>query len=256
MNIITATYNSYPSIVNCIRCIADQSLKVNHLIIDGSSKDQTLEAIINSPSVSAFISEPDNGLFNALNKGIKMVHDGIIGFLHSDDLLESKNTLQQIAECFAATQADVVYGDLVYVDKYDTAKVIRYWRGRSFKPYLLQQGWMPAHPTVFIKKTVYEKHGLFDLDFKIAADYDLMLRIFSDSELVFVYLPVLITRMRIGGTSNKSLKNIIRKSIEDHRAMKKNGFPFPIGTLLCKNLSKIPQFIMTRRQYSPVERID
>ena len=244
ISIITATYNSYPAIIDCIKSVARQSLKPEHILIDGGSKDMTLGTIKNSNSVSKHISEPDKGIYDALNKGIKLATGDIIGFLHSDDLLASNDIFEKISETFEETKADVVYGDLVYVDKEDTEKVIRYWKSKSFKAGLLKRGWMPAHPTVFAKKEVYEKLGLFDLSFKIAADYDLMLRIFQDQGLKFIYLPEVITRMRIGGASNKSIKNIIKKSTEDYRAIKKNGLPLSAWTLALKNLSKLPQFFM------------
>ena len=136
---------------------------------------------------------------------------------------------------------DGVYGDLQYVNKINFKKIIRNWKSCDFKPSLLKQGWMPPHPTLFLKKEVYEKHGLFDLSFKISADYDFMLRIFKDSELKFGYLPKVITKMRVGGASNRSLKNVIRKSKEDYRAIRSNN----VGnflTLIKKNTSKLKQF--------------
>lgn len=242
ISIITATYNSYPAIIDCINSIDNQTIKPEHLIIDGGSKDLTLGTIKSSKSVFKWISEPDKGIYDALNKGIRLSSGEIIGILHSDDLLASNHILEKITQVFEETGADVLFGDLVYVDKEDTSKVIRYWKSQAFKPSLLKRGWMPAHPTVFAKREVYKKHGLFDLSFQIAADYDMMLRIFKDDDLNKVYLPEVITRMRVGGASNKSLKNIIRKSKEDYRAMKKNRLSFPIWSLACKNLSKLPQF--------------
>lgn len=243
ISLITATYNSYPAIKDCIKSIAEQTINLQHIVVDGFSSDRTLKIIESAGSITNFISEPDKGIYDALNKGIQMASGDIIGILHSDDLLASQTILEEIVQTFEKTKADVIYGDLVYVDKEDTSKVIRYWKSQPFKPELLKRGWMPAHPTVFAKREVYEKHGQFDLSFKIAADYDMMLRIFQDSSLKFVYLPEVITRMRVGGASNKSVANIIQKSKEDYRAMKKNGLPFPAWTLACKNLSKIPQFL-------------
>ncbi|MFD2834902.1 hypothetical protein [Gramella sp. AN32] len=131
-----------------------------------------------------------------------------------------------------------------YVDKEDTLKVIRYWKSEAFKPELLKKGWMPAHPTLFLKKEVYEKHGLFNLNYNIAADYDLMLRIFSDPTLKFKYLPEVITKMRVGGASNRSLKNIKQKSLEDLKALKANGFKNPYKILYRKNINKLSQFLI------------
>ncbi len=207
-SIITATYNSYPAIKDCIESVALQTVRHEHIIIDGLSKDETITTVKSSPSVSQYISEPDKGIYDALNKGLRLAQGEIIGLLHSDDLLADATTLEKINQAFEETGADVVYGDLVYVDKKDTNKVIRYWKSQPFQPSLLKQGWMPAHPTVFAKREVYARHGQFDLSFDIAADYDLMLRIFQDKTLKFAYLPEIITRMRVGGASNKNLKNI------------------------------------------------
>ncbi len=243
ISIITATYNSHPAIKDCVGSVALQTLKPEHVIVDGKSKDATIATIKNSPSVSRYISEPDKGIYDALNKGLRLARGKIIGLLHSDDLLAEATTLEKIKHAFDESGADVVYGDLLYVDKQDTSKIIRYWKSQPFKASLLNRGWMPAHPTVFAKREVYAKHGQFDLSFNIAADYDLMLRIFQDKTLKFAYVPEVITRMRVGGASNKSIKNILHKSGEDYRAMKKNSLPFPLWTLACKNLSKIPQFL-------------
>ncbi len=146
---------------------------------------------------------------------------------------------------FEQKQVDGIYGDLEYVDKQDTSKVIRYWKSNPFNRKYLHYGWMPAHPTLFLKREVYEKYGRFDLDFTIAADYDFMLRILKHTELQFAYLPQVITKMRLGGESNKSIQNIIQKSKEDLRAIRKNK----VGgwrTLLFKNFSKITQFIQRK----------
>lgn len=241
-SLITATYNSYPAINDCINSIATQTIKPEHIVIDAGSTDLTLGAVITSNVTNKYITEPDKGIYDALNKGIKLASGDVIGFLHSDDLLASSNIIEKIAETFLKTRADVVYGNLVYVKKKNTKKVIRHWKSKPFKKLWLYFGWMPAHPTVFIKREVYEKHGLFDLNFKIAADYDLMLRIFKDESLKKVYLPEVITRMRVGGASNKSIKNILIKSFEDYKAIKKNQLPLPTWILICKNLSKIKQF--------------
>lgn len=262
VSIITATFNSLRTINDCINSVNNQIYSnIDHLIIDGASIDNTVKIVNTIPNrVTNIISEPDNGIYDALNKGIKLASGDIIGFLHSDDLLASSQTIQNIVNAFGVLgsfgnsisentgmqqRVDVVYGDLVYVDKNNPEKLIRYWKSQPFKPELLRRGWMPAHPTVFIRREVYEKNGLFDLSFKISADYDFMLRVFSDPTLRFVYLPEVITRMRVGGESNKSIRNIIQKSKEDYRAICKNNIPFPAMVLFIKNISKIPQFFRT-----------
>ncbi|WP_321290254.1 glycosyltransferase family 2 protein [uncultured Sunxiuqinia sp.] len=244
ITLITATYNSYPNILDTLDSIQQQTHPdIEWVVIDGGSTDLTRSVIKSTPLISQSISEPDQGIYDALNKGIQRTTGNVIGFVHSDDLLASPKILETIAQVFEKTTADGVYGNLVYVDKQDTNKIIRYWKSKPFRRRNLTYGWMPAHPTLFLKKEVYKKHGLFDLDFKIAADYDFMLRILKDPGLKFEYLPQVITKMRIGGASNKSLNNILQKSQEDLRAMRKNGLSFPVWSLACKNLSKLPQFL-------------
>ena len=245
ISIITATYNSETSIKSALDSISSQDyLNIELLIIDGSSQDNTLTTVKSNYNGEVKISsEKDHGIYDALNKGIKMASGDIIGFVHSDDILASPNVLKDIASKFQNERVDGVYGDLQYVNKEDTSKVIRYWKSQSFKPQLIENGWMPAHPTLFLRKEVYEKHGVFNLDYKIASDYDLMLRIFSDPSLSFHYLPEVITKMRVGGASNRSLKNIKLKSTEDLKALKSNKIKSPYKVLLRKNISKIEQFI-------------
>ncbi|AUS05828.1 glycosyltransferase family 2 protein [Pseudotamlana carrageenivorans] len=245
ITLITATYNSETSIKTCIESVISQDYpEVEHLIIDGASTDNTLlivKDLQKKHNHITLISEPDQGIYDALNKGISKATGEVIGFVHSDDFLASEHVLSEIALQFKKEICDGVYGDLEYVDKQNTNKVIRYWKSCNFTPDMLKKGWMPAHPTLFLKKEIYKKHGIFDLNFKIAADYDFILRIFKDEHLKFSYLPMVLTKMRTGGASNRSLKNIITKSKEDYKALKKNkigGWP----TLFIKNVSKLSQF--------------
>ncbi len=245
VSIITATYNSEAAIETALRSVSAQDYQnLELVVIDGKSKDNTVAVVkekYNRPSV--IISESDKGIYDALNKGILTATGDIIGFVHSDDFLASPEVISGIVEAFSKYEVDGVYGDLQYVHKEDTSKVIRYWKSEVFEPPLLKGGWMPAHPTLFLRKEVYEKHGLFNLDYKIAADYDLMLRIFQDPVLKFKYLPRVITRMRVGGASNRSLKNIKLKSFEDLKALRSNGIKNPLKVLVYKNFSKLGQFV-------------
>lgn len=245
ISIVTATYNSAHSVLTGINSIQEQTYpELELIIIDGNSKDDTVSLVKNAYNRELkFVSEPDRGIYDALNKGVKMATGDIIGFVHSDDILASPYVITEIVSAFKNNDVDGVYGDLQYVEKLNIEKIIRYWKSEDFEPKLLSKGWMPAHPTLFLKKEVYEKHSLFNLNYKIAADYDLMLRIFSDNTLKFKYLPKVITKMRVGGASNRSLKNIIRKSTEDLRALKLNGINRPYLALANKNFSKISQFI-------------
>lgn len=244
ISVITATYNSANNISSTLKSLLQNNCEsLEWIVIDGESTDDTVKIIEDDfQGKVKIISEKDQGIYDALNKGIDMATGEIIGFVHSDDYLASENTLSIIEKIFQEENIDGVYGDLQYVDKKDTSKVIRYWRSKAYHAQLLKKGWMPAHPTLFLRKAVYEKHGRFNLKYKIAADYDLMLRIFSDTTLKFHYLPKVITKMRVGGTSNRSLKNIIQKSSEDLRALKANGIKNSYLVLARKNFRKLGQF--------------
>jgi glycosyltransferase len=245
VSIITATINSEAGIETALRSVSAQDYQnLELVVIDGNSKDNTVEVVKKIYTRPAkIISEKDKGIYDALNKGIRTATGDIIGFVHSDDFLAAPEVVSEIVAAFHNYDVDGVYGDLHYVYKEDTSKVIRYWKSEQFFPQILSKGWMPAHPTLFLKKEVYEKHGLFNLDYKIAADYDLMLRIFQDPALKFKYLPRVITRMRVGGASNRSLKNIKLKSLEDLKALRSNGIKNPLKVLAYKNFSKLRQFV-------------
>ena len=249
ISIITATYNSSKSLKSCIDSLVMQDYKsIEYLIIDGKSSDSTFEIVNNYQATYSYIkliSENDKGIYDALNKGLSMATGDIIGFLHSDDLFPSNTIISQLVSKIDKDNLDGIYGDLQYVDKENTNKIIRFWKSCEFKPNLLREGWMPAHPTLILKKEVYLKHGVFDKSFKIAADYDFMLRIFKDSNLKLGYLPKVVYKMRVGGASNRSLKNIIKKSKEDYRAIRSNNIGGVI-TLLLKNTSKIKQFLIKK----------
>ena len=246
ISIITATFNSGKFIESCIKSILKQNYKkFEIIIIDGLSTDSTIKKIkklLDKHNNIKFFSEKDLGIYHALNKGIEKANGDIIGFVHSDDLLYNKNVLSNIIDVFKNSNIDGVYGDLQYVEKQNTNKVIRYWKSKDFKPNLINKGWTPPHPTLYLRKKVYEKHGLFDLNYKISSDYDFMTKIFMDNTFNFKYIPEVITKMRVGGISNKNIKNILIKSLEDYKVIYKNGSG-GIITLLRKNTSKIKQFI-------------
>ena len=246
VSIITATYNSAASITASLNSVFSQDYKdIECIIIDGASKDDTLpiiESYQRAYTNIKLVSEPDMGIYDALNKGIAIATGELIGFVHSDDILASPHIISELVLALKKTQASGVYGDLQYVSKLDTSKVIRYWKSGVFSKFLLKKGWMPPHPALFLKKEVYQKHGRFNLNYNIAADYDFMLRILKDNALKFIYLPKVIVKMRLGGASNKSLKNIIQKTKEDYRAITSNKIGNWI-TLILKNSSKIKQFL-------------
>ena len=247
VSVITAVYNNKHYIEGCIKSVLCQNLPhLEYIIIDGGSTDGTLDIIKDYEGrISKWVSEPDNGIYDALNKGIGMATGDIIGFLHADDMYADKTVIENVVHVMSQKKCDSCYGDLVYVDKDNTDRTIRYWRSGEFSPDLLRKGWMPPHPTFFVRHEVYEKCGVFDTSFKIAADYELMLRFLGKHRISTCYIHEVLIKMRIGGASNRSISNILRKSSEDLRAMKMHNIG-GLLTLLRKNLSKLPQFFKDR----------
>ena len=247
ISIITATWNSASTLQTCLSSISHQTYPHReHLIIDGGSVDGTLDVINdNINKISYFKSEPDRGIYDALNKGIKKSTGDVIGFLHADDFYASDNVLSMIAKAFEDPSVDAVYGDLDYVSQFNISKVVRHWKSKSFKPSDLGLGWMPAHPTLYVRREFYLLIGEFDISYSIAADYLSVLKLFALTPFKPKYLPNTLVCMRLGGVSNKSFGTIVIKTREDWRAMRSSGFSFPKATLaiLCKNFGKIFQFI-------------
>jgi glycosyltransferase len=254
ISLITACFNNEKTIAETLKSVTGQTYaNIEHIIIDGASTDGTVAIIqsqisnLKSPAYRTgrqisiqFISEPDKGIYDALNKGINLATGDVIGFLHADDLFFSNQIAALIVDAFEQNNVEAVYGNLQYVSKENTNNVVRNWVSSEFTPAKLKQGWMPAHPTLYLKKEVYSNFGLFNLKYHIAADYDFMLRILSGGVSTF-YIPQYIVKMRVGGKSN-SIKNLMNKMKEDLNALKKNKVG-GIYSLLLKNVSKLPQFI-------------
>ncbi|MGF1750763.1 glycosyltransferase family 2 protein [Vibrio cionasavignyae] len=244
VSIITATYNSSDTVLDTLQSLNEQTYAdIEYIIIDGGSTDNTLSIIeANSNRVATIVSEEDKGIYDALNKGINAATGDIVGFLHSDDLLAYPDAIKELVETLEHEGTEAVYADLEYVSKDDTSKVIRKWISGEFDQQKLRSGWMPPHPTFFMKRDLYLKYGVFDLELKIAADYDSLLRYLWSNNVTASYLPKVVTKMRFGGASNGSLVNIIKKTKEDIQALKNNQLFWP-SALLIKNVSKIPQFL-------------
>jgi glycosyltransferase involved in cell wall biosynthesis len=249
-SIITASFNSEKSIADCVNSVLKQSYgDIEHIIIDGGSADSTVEIVKSSPNrVAMIISEPDKGIYDAINKGIKIATGDIIGLLHSDDELASDTVIEHISSVFAACSADVVYGDLNYVSSGNKKRTVRHWVSSPFNRSLIHKGWMPPHPAMFVRKELFTSRGDYDLQYTISSDYDFILRLMLDKDIRFEYLPEVITRMQLGGASNKNLQSICRKSLEDYRIIKKYGLSYPVLILFKKNISKFSQFFTKDRK--------
>lgn len=250
ISVITACYNSEATIRDAIESVLSQTwADLEYIVVDGASTDSTMEIVGGYGSrISQVISEPDRGIYDALNKGIHAATGDLLGFLHSDDLFVHASVLSNIASAAGSDErsgelaCDAIYGDLNYVSANDTSKVVRRWNSRMFSPELLSTGWMPPHPTLYLKREIYRELGGFDLSYRIAADYESILRYFSQPEFQPRYIPETLVTMRLGGASNGSISGILRKSREDFRALRKNSIPHPLRALAWKNLSKLPQF--------------
>lgn len=217
-----------------------------HVVIDGGSRDGTVDLLrVRKNQLGVLVSEPDLGIYDALNKGIARASGDVVGFLHADDLYAHRDVLAHVAAAFHADPAIcAVYGDLQYVRKKNTAEVMRHWKSSPFTPTRLAWGWMPPHPTLYVRREWYERIGGLDTSYRIAADYLSILQLFSDPAFKAAYLPEVLVKMRMGGASNRSLRAIVRKSREDWNALRRTrvGAFGGVGALLWKNLSKIGQF--------------
>lgn len=247
VSIITATYNSEETILATLNSLDAQTYEnIEYIIVDGASKDNTIKIIKNNNArVFSVISEPDKGIYDALNKGINAATGDVVGFLHSDDLFSYPDAVKDIVSTFLDAKCDAVYADLEYVSKDNTDNIIRLWKSGLYSRNKLKSGWMPPHPTFYMKRCMYKKYGLFDLNFKIAADYDSLLRYLWSNSIKMGYLPKVVMKMRVGGASNRSLRNIIQKTQEDIKALKNNDLFWP-KALLIKNFSKLPQFFIKK----------
>lgn len=243
ISVITAVYNRAATIHGALESVARQRYRtVEHIVQDGGSTDGTLDILYNySKAPLSIVSEPDQGLYDALNRAIRRCTGDIIGFVHSDDFLAHQHVLGDVAEVMENTAIDGVYGDLDYVSAKDPGQILRRWRSGPYDPQNLYWGWSPPHPTLYLRRTVYETYGLFDTSYRISGDYEATLRFLAKGDLRLAYLPDVMVKMRVGGTSNRSLQNVLRKSVEDLRAIRSSGVG-GIGTLLAKNGRKIPQF--------------
>jgi glycosyltransferase len=245
VTIITATYNSSKTVRDTLASVAAQDYpRIEHIIVDGESKDNTLEIVNTFDHVSRVICEKDQGIYDAMNKGIQSSAGDIIGILNSDDFYVSPHVISTIAEKMIMEHTDALYADMVYVHPEQTNKIIRTWHAGEFKRQKFLHGWMPPHPTFFVRRSVYEQFGMFNLDLRSAADYELMLRLLYKERISVSYLPQVIVKMRTGGHSNVSIANRIKANREDRNAWRVNELRPYFYTTFMKPVRKVTQFFI------------
>jgi len=246
ISIITVVFNGENTIEDCIRSVNSQTYNdIEHIIIDGKSTDNTVTLINGYKSdISIFVSEKDDGIYDAMNKGISMATGDVIGILNCDDLYQDADAISDIMKHFKYDpNLDILYGNLVYVKSNNINKVIRKWKSTTYHKSFFENGNVPPHPSLFLKKKIYLEAGYFDLQFKLAADYEFMLRIFKKYDYTSKYMNRIIVRMRLGGQTNKSLTNIVKQNKEIIKSWKVNNIKLPILLMPLRFIKRIIQFL-------------
>ena len=241
---ITVCFNSAATIEDTLRSVAEQTHPdVEHIVVDGKSSDNTM-AIVDRyrAGLAKVVSEPDCGVYDAMNKGIALASGDVVGFLNADDVFADATALESVAAAFDAPDVDACYADLVYVDKNDTGRVVRYWKSNEYRHGLCRKGWMPAHPTFYVRRRVFEQYGGFDLQYPRQSDFELTLRLLEVHGTKSVYIPRTLVRMRTGGISNNSYINVLKGNLEAYRACRNNGIAVSPLFIFQKILSRLPQF--------------
>jgi len=245
ISIITVVYNNEVTIEEAIKSVLSQKYNdIEYIVIDGNSKDNTV-AIINKfkDEISVFVSERDAGLYDAMNKGILAASGDVVGILNSDDLYEDQFVISDVMEKFKEDPSlDIVYGDLVYVKEHNVNSVVRKWKSKQYYKDFFEDAFVPPHPSLFLKKHIYNQAGLFNLNFKLAADYEFMFRVFKKFNFKSLYCPRVMVKMRLGGETNKSLKNIINGNKEILEAWRLNGFKVPFSLMPLRIFKRLSQF--------------
>ena len=250
ISVITVTFNSEKVLTKCLDSVEAQTYKnIEHIVIDGDSTDGTLLLLKSrSKQLSTLVSEPDKGIYDAMNKGIKIAKGEIICFLNSDDFYANNNVFLRVTKEFEKNPLlEACYSDLIYVDRKNILKNIRYFKSSKFKQGLFSKGWCPPHPTFFVRRYIYEKYGNFDLNYRFASDVDLMMRFLEIHKVNSLYIPEVLVKMRLGGATNKNLKNIWTQNREILDSFHKNGLSVNIIYFcLFKVISRFLQFLKIR----------
>jgi glycosyltransferase involved in cell wall biosynthesis len=241
ISLLTVSFNSAATIKDTIESIRSQDYKdIEYIVVDGNSKDRTVEIIKSYDSfISKWISEPDKGIYDAMNKAIGMATGDVVGILNSDDFYSTNVIVSQVAEAFADEKVDAVFGDLVFVDANNLKKTVRKYSSAKWHPDKFAKGFMPAHPTVFIRRKYYEQFGLFKTDYKIAADYELLIRFLYVHKLKYKYLPITMVKMRRGGVSSRNWKSNFILNDEIIRACRENGIKTNVFKIYPKYFTKL-----------------
>jgi len=244
ISIITVCYNSEKHIKTAIESVINQTyLDIEYIVVDGASKDRTVDIIKSyGDKITKMVSEPDKGIYDAMNKGFQLATGDYLAVINSDDFYMSNDAIENVVNELNKKQTDSLFADLIYVEENNTDKQVRYWKSNEFVKGSFKKGWHPAHPTFFVKNEIYKKYGYFDLSFKLAADFELMLRFLEKYQISSCYLSKPIIKMRLGGATNKNFKNIYNQNIECYRAFKVNDLSVSILYPFYRLLPKIIQF--------------
>lgn len=244
ISVITVCLNAVETIEDTLRSVAGQTHgDAEHLVIDGGSTDGTLSILQRyQEGLARVVSEPDDGLYHAMNKGIGLAAGDIVGTLNADDYYADERVLERVNAVFEDERVDACYGDLVYVRRVQPERIVRYWHSGDYQPGAFERGWMPAHPTFFVRRRIYEEFGGFDTRYRFQSDFELTMRLMAVHGIRTRYLPQILVHMRVGGTTNRSLGNIGRGNLESYRALKQAGLNVKPWYFVTKACMRIPQF--------------
>ena len=250
ISVITVVYNAVDTIEDTLKSVIDQDYDdIEHIIIDGGSTDGTMDVVNRyREHLAVVVSEPDDGIYDAMNKGIDLATGEITGNLNADDWYANSSVLSHVASAFSENkEIDAVYGDIVYVTRDKPHNIVRYWESEPYQDGFFEKGWMPAHPSFFVKREIYSRYGKFDLDLKIQSDFELTMRFIAINRIKTRYLPGVMVKMRMGGVTNNRISNVIKGNLEAYAACKKNGLSVTPLFMVRKVLSRLPQFFRKPR---------